>query len=259
MNKENITTKKEVKINNTFNCDYCGKEHIKTNNNYKPKMINHFCGVECYQKFRSKQFTLNNTVKCGYCDKDFKSNSYRIKRSKNNFCSKVCQNKYHSENSKGENNPRYVEKVLTICPNCEKEFEIYEWRLKGCKNNFCSRKCQGIWRSENLVGEKANNWQGGIRPIYNIVRGCPENYQWKLQCMERDKFTCQECGDAKGGNLVVHHIKHFAEIIKNNMIEKLEDAINCSELWDINNGITLCNNCHYLYHKNDRKGGECYE
>ena len=27
-------------------------------------------------------------------------------------------------------------------------------------------------------------------------------------------------------------------------IESVEEAINCNELWNLNNGRTLCNDCH---------------
>lgn len=59
---------------------------------------------------------------------------------------------------------------------------------------------------------------------------------WKQSVLKRDNYTCQECGCK--GNLVVHHIKPFAT-------EK-------EARFDINNGITLCQNCHREVHKNER-------
>lgn len=41
-------------------------------------------------------------------------------------------------------------------------------------------------------------------------------------------------------------IKSLKEIIKNNKLKNSADAIKCKELWDINNGITLCKECHKL-------------
>ena len=32
--------------------------------------------------------------------------------------------------------------------------------------------------------------------------------------------------------------------MRDNNIKTLEEAIRCPELWDINNGRTLCNTCH---------------
>ena len=60
----------------------------------------------------------------------------------------------------------------------------------------------------------------------------------------RDNFICQECGYNKGRILQAHHIKPFTEILVKYNIKTLEEALDCEELWDINNGITLCEYCH---------------
>lgn len=59
---------------------------------------------------------------------------------------------------------------------------------------------------------------------------------WKKSVLERDKHICQKCGNKN--NLIVHHIKHF------NSNKELR--------FDINNGITLCQECHKEVHKNER-------
>ena len=61
--------------------------------------------------------------------------------------------------------------------------------------------------------------------------------------MLRDNFACVKC-DIVGGQLQVDHIKPFAVILHENDIKTFEQAINCKELWDINNGRTLCVDCH---------------
>jgi len=38
--------------------------------------------------------------------------------------------------------------------------------------------------------------------------------------------------------------KKFSDIINNNNITTMEAALECSELWNLNNGITLCEDCH---------------
>ena len=55
----------------------------------------------------------------------------------------------------------------------------------------------------------------------------------------------QECG-TKNIYIISHHIKKFSDIIYEYKIKTLEQALNCEELWNINNGKTLCEECHKL-------------
>lgn len=50
---------------------------------------------------------------------------------------------------------------------------------------------------------------------------------WKEVCKQRDGYRCQYCGSTN--TLQVHHIV---------------SRVNSSTFFDINNGITLCKNCH---------------
>ena len=92
--------------------------------------------------------------------------------------------------------------------------------------------------------ELSGNWKGGTTPLFYAIRGCLKYRQWRSDCFTRDEFICQECF-IKGGYLEVHHIKEFNVIIKEYTIKTLEQAENCEELWNINNGRTLCKKCHY--------------
>lgn len=93
-------------------------------------------------------------------------------------------------------------------------------------------------------GKESNFWKGGITPLNNQVRNCFRYRQWRSDIFTRDDFTCQECS-VRGGYLHAHHIKEFYRILKENNIKTLEEALNCAELWNINNGITFCKDCHY--------------
>jgi len=94
------------------------------------------------------------------------------------------------------------------------------------------------------IGEKNPNYQGGLTPLYQILRDGLKSKQWTKDVFIRDHFTCQKCGDNSGGNLEAHHIKPFIIILFENNIVTYEDGINCVEFWNINNGITLCKKCH---------------
>jgi hypothetical protein len=90
----------------------------------------------------------------------------------------------------------------------------------------------------------ANRKRGEGEPIAQRLRSLTsyyDNFVWPV--LERDDFTCQFLG-TRGESLVVHHIKPFAVILREHKITTLEDGLNCTELWDINNGVTLSKQIH---------------
>lgn len=86
-------------------------------------------------------------------------------------------------------------------------------------------------------------WRGGITNLALRIRTCFKYRQWRSDVFTRDNFTCQFCGQ-RGGELNADHIQSFSSVIKDNKIKTLEDALLCEELWNINNGRTLCHKCH---------------
>ena len=88
------------------------------------------------------------------------------------------------------------------------------------------------------------------RNIRDIIHSLAEYKQWKVKVFTRDNYTCQSCNNAnassQGIKLEAHHIKPLSQIIKDNNIKTVEDALKCKELWSLNNGATLCKKCHKL-------------
>ncbi len=100
-------------------------------------------------------------------------------------------------------------------------------------------------------GAETYNWKNGISVLYDRIRACFLYRQWRSDVYTRDNFICQKC-NKRGLRLHVHHITFFSDIIKLNNITTLEQAEDCSELWNINNGLTLCIKCHKAEHKRMR-------
>lgn len=93
-------------------------------------------------------------------------------------------------------------------------------------------------------GKDCHFWKGGVTPLRQLVRTSFKYRLWRSDVFTRDNFTCQDCG--KKGNINAHHINPFALIMDENNIETFEQAMNCEELWNINNGVTLCEECHKI-------------
>lgn len=95
-----------------------------------------------------------------------------------------------------------------------------------------------------MKGNKHPNWRGGVTPLAEAIRKCLEYKAWRKAVFERDKHTCQLCGDSRGGNLVADHIYAFSWILEDHEITSMEQALQCAHLWDVLNGRTLCEECH---------------
>lgn len=93
-----------------------------------------------------------------------------------------------------------------------------EKRAKVCKKISKTKTGVAVPKLRKAVTKDKSYWKSA-------------DYQaWRLACMRRDSFACTSCGDDKGGNLEVDHIKPvylFPELIH-----------------DIDNGRTLCKPCH---------------
>ena len=98
------------------------------------------------------------------------------------------------------------------------------------------RKIQGAFQGENnpmygshRIGELNPNWKGGITDEKRRIMNTEDYKQWRQAVFERDNYTCQCCGRQTHDN-EAHHLDSFADF------EELR--------FDINNGITLCKQCH---------------
>lgn len=93
------------------------------------------------------------------------------------------------------------------------------------------------------IGEKSHLWKGGKTKLSKIIRCSMMYSEWRNNVFERDMYTCQRC-NKKGCYLEAHHNKPLRDLLIENNIDTMEDAESCEELWDIDNGITLCLDCH---------------
>ena len=100
--------------------------------------------------------------------------------------------------------------------------------------------------SENLIGENNPNYSTELTQEERENGRKIDGYAtWRKKVYEKDNYTCQCCGDNKGHNLNSHHL----------------DGYNwCKEKrTDINNGVTLCEDCHKEFHNIYGKGNNTKE
>lgn len=207
---------------------------------------------------------------CLMCNSEFYTQRYNTQ-----FCSRTCANKIHHargiekgtkltkehklkigignlgktkgiSKNKGNKNGHYnkfkgIEKGLTK----NKLIELHHvQKMSLCKIG----KLYNIAPPKNLLLhyniEHINyNKKGDITPIQQKIRDLSLYKEWRTKCFERDNYTCRKCHQ-RGGCLEIHHFSPLSKIIRQNNLKNIEQAKKCTELFDVNNGITVCISCH---------------
>ena len=176
-----------------------------------------FCSRECGYENKRRQVEFE----CLSCGKPSKQRRSDYNKHKRHFCSRDCSNKWRSENVRGKNHHQTGVK------------------FSDAHRNKISEKVKAYWaRSENKWKRQgANNpaWNGGVTPQNHLDRTCNKYYEWQKAVYEKDRYTCVRCLDNRGGNLNAHHIIPF--------------CIAHEERFEVNNGATLCKECHEYIHE----------
>jgi len=180
-----------------------------------------------------KQWAYNNGLKV--------SKEYRTKTA-------IRANKswIRSEETKKKIGDGHRKHPVFRCEVCNKQVSYYRKLCWDCYLNQCS-------------GSGNGNWRGGITSLNMFVRVALWDV-WNLPIFRRDNFTCQTCGDKRGGNLVAHHVRSYKKI--RDMIIKKNNKINIKKFdgkkimadliiaeHKLQDGITLCKTCHIKIHR----------
>lgn len=184
--------------------------------NYKSEK-NRFC-IDCGKKFQHR----NDRLRCWNC-------YVKQQRGKTHSCWKGGGG------------------IVCNCNYCNKEIRKPPRDYKRAKKHFCNKECEMSYRREfGSKGKEHHNYKNGLSPLYQALRTSVEYKEWRNAVFERDGFRCKLC--EKGGMLNAHHVIKVKTILLENNIHNLSEARKCKALWDINNGITLCEDCHDILH-----------
>lgn len=157
------------------------------------------------------------------------------------------------------------EKLNLIYWTKETSTEQIAKRFNCSRVNVCKKmKKFGIARRSHSEAEKLkphginhSTYIDGRTQLSYLIRAIAEYKNWRRKVFERDKFICQKCFRKVSGKLEAHHDKKsfsklLSEFLKEyNQFSPIEDketlvrlAIKWQPFWDINNGKTLCGDCH---------------
>ena len=152
-------------------------------------------------------------------------------------------------------------KMCNIPRRTIKEGNSLKWENDDFRNNQIEKRknkpsgalgkkweLNHVKKSPKIIGSNNPNWKGGKTKLAQKIRKSAEYSFWRMSVFKRDFFTCQHCGakNKKGEKYIfdADHIYPFSKILDDYNITSIEEAISCKKLWDIENGRTLCRDCH---------------
>jgi 5-methylcytosine-specific restriction endonuclease McrA len=124
------------------------------------------------------------------------------------------------------------DRVICFCETCNGEYSVTKSVFK-LGTRFCSKDCLYTYLFKTNP-ENHPRWLGGKSQENQIGRGTLEYQEWRINVWKRDFFTCKKCLKI-GKDLNAHHI--------NSWVDNVDDR------YSIDNGVTLCGDCHKNLHK----------
>ena len=197
--------------------------------------------------------------KCKICGKEF-----HVKLSWKNrrgfYCSRKCFYLSYAYQIRRRKSLTIGLRVILTCACCGKSFKRLKCAVKNGRQ-FCSLKCRYKFPRR---GEISFNWKDGRSSLNAMIRRTIEYKEWRGKVFKRDNYRCQECFKTDC-YLESHHKKSFAKLLSEflkeyNQFSPYEEkeilvrlAIKWRPFWDIDNGETLCEDCHRLTNNYKKK------
>ena len=149
---------------------------------------------------------------CIVCGKEFRAVK-DFKEHKQKYCSKECWSKRAT--------------IINKCKYCGKDIKTNIKRNKV----YCNNECRNLDYRNTHKGELSWFWKGGKTKESKLRKTNSQYKEWRDKVFKRDNYICQNCGKHTR-DLEAHHIKEQS---------KYPELI-----YDVDNGLTLCHECHKL-------------
>ena len=134
-----------------------------------------------------------------------------------------------------------------ICNFCGKEFQNKAVNIGKNGIHYCSKECLAAGTSIRLRGITTSKEAVIPKYLFQQLRQSFFYADWRKACFIRDNYKCQHCG--LKGSLHVHHKISVKDLIFKYNIHTENESWDIPEFWDINNGVTLCPECHREEHR----------
>ena len=152
----NINFKNSSEIKTGIKNPFFGKKHTKKSKEKISQNRTYFSGEK-----NANWKGGNQIISCDLCGKFFEIEQSILNKNKSHFCSKECQNKYHSKNITGKNHPGW-QGGISFEPYCQK----FNNELKETIRNNYYRKCA-------LCGKPETNKKHSVHHVdYDKSQGC---------------------------------------------------------------------------------------
>lgn len=221
-NKCRNCRQKQRNKNHKHVCNQCDKNFTSAKKDTK------YCSRKCSSLGRRNRVE----IKCLYCKQTFEEKEALKDTAK--FCDIDCKAKWQSENMIGENNFNY-NRVTINCSGCGDKIARPPSEIENHKLFFCTNECYKKNIGKYVSGENNPYYNPNLTDEDRLdTRRYPEYYEWRLKVYERDNYTCQLCGGNKSGTLIAHHLNGYSHFSDERTV--------------LENGITLCKECHAEFH-----------
>jgi hypothetical protein len=164
------------------------------------------------------------TKLCAHCGTAFMVKPCELNNSRRRFCSRQCG---RTSRCHGVNNHLWRGGSVTMpCGTCGRPVSVI--RSRAHRQRYCSKACSAEGRTNRF----AKRWQETPEQIERGRAANRKQYkEWRRAVLERDGRKCQRCGATT--RLTAHHLVAWAK----------EPALR----FDVNNGQTLCEPCHWKH------------